>query len=929
MGTIRIETLVPDGPIIAAAAERIADRHRRAGKVDLDRVVVVVPAASAGRRLLQRLIVLCADRQEELRPPRIVTVGGLPELLYPSRRPFADDILQLFVWSAVLREMPVEKLHDLLAAPPRDDDAEGRLDLAASLQTVHRELAGETLSMRNVAERSEVHASEGDRRRWARMAEIQEDYLARLDRLGFWDRQTARRYAIDHGECATDRELILVAAVDLSRSIRRMLEQVAANVTVLRISLAEDADRFDELGCLIESRWARRPLSLSDVTTETVDSPDDQATAAIEFVAEFARSVPRESLSIGMPDEGLWPYLQRRAESCDLPISSAGGTPVRRLPAFRFLESLLDWLATRSFRSLASLVRHPLVYERLCRSLGHTAWLGELDRHQRRHLPASVDTQIGGPDETRVVRAVATLDEWCRELTAGGTKPIGAWCSAWLDTLAEFLGERPLDKDDPADRGTLAVLQSLRDVWRAIEALPEELQPRVDAVRAQRWVLGRIAGERVPPIPDPRALGLEGWLELPWDDATHSIVLSFNEGCVPTAEPDDPLLPNPLRRKLGIMHSGRRYARDAYYLTLLVASRRRLSLVAGRRSATGDPLIPARLWFADEPEAIATRALQVFDRPPLAYLTPEASYESTSPELRGRLPLPDSRRRPEVLTPTDFRSYLACPYRFYLSRICRLSLSDDRADELDGGEFGDLMHDVLKRFGSGDRKHSKDPAQIRERLDALLTDEVSRRFAPRHLPAVDLQVEQLRLRLHDFADHQAAWVEQGWKIESIERTFDGKQLVSGAFEIPVRGRIDRIDLHRDGERRVLLDYKSGDRGASPDEAHRKAGEWVDLQLPMYRWLVADDQAPASAWQLGFIVLGKDRTKNGFKLAEWEPSVLHGAIERAKEIAGRIWKGIYWPPAEVKREEFDDFARILSLPTHDVTPDETTMDEATT
>ena len=75
MGTIRIETLVPDGPIIAAAAERIADRHRRAGKVDLDRVVVVVPAASAGRRLLQRLIVLCADRQEELRPPRIVTVA--------------------------------------------------------------------------------------------------------------------------------------------------------------------------------------------------------------------------------------------------------------------------------------------------------------------------------------------------------------------------------------------------------------------------------------------------------------------------------------------------------------------------------------------------------------------------------------------------------------------------------------------------------------------------------------------------------------------------------------------------------------------------------------------------------------------------------------------------------------------------------------
>ena len=70
-----------------------------------------------------------------------------------------------------------------------------------------------------------------------------EEYLAVLDD------QTARLKAIEFHECQTDRDVVLLGAVDLNVTMRKMLDQVADRVTALIFAPEDWQSRFDEHGC--------------------------------------------------------------------------------------------------------------------------------------------------------------------------------------------------------------------------------------------------------------------------------------------------------------------------------------------------------------------------------------------------------------------------------------------------------------------------------------------------------------------------------------------------------------------------------------------------------------------------------------------------------------------------------------------------------
>ena len=88
------------------------------------------------------------------------------------------------------------------------------------------------------------------------------------------------------------------------------------------------------------------------------------------------------------------------------------------------------------------------------------------------------------------------------------------------------------------------------------------------------------------------------------------------------------------------------------------------------------------------------------------------------------------------------------------------------------------------------------------------------------------------------SDEQAARVSGGWRIEHTEVPQSGER---APFEVDgqpfyLRGRIDRIDVHRDTGDRLIVDYKSSDSGHTPEQVHQRSGAWIDLQLPLYRHL---------------------------------------------------------------------------------------------
>jgi ATP-dependent helicase/DNAse subunit B len=346
----------------------------------------------------------------------------------------------------------------------------------------------------------------------------------------------------------------------------------------------------------------------------------------------------------------------------------------------------------------------------------------------------------------------------------------------------------------------------------------------------------------------------------------------------------------------------------------MLETREDLRVIVGRRNHDGDPLVPSRLLFATNAEDIAQRALQFF-RP----VSDEAGEQQLSAQVLAvssneGLPIP--RPRPlakpiECMSVTSFRDYIACPYRFYLRHILRLREADDRADELDGAAFGSLAHEVLHRFGESPERDSTDAEQIRHTLHDALNQRVTNNFGRDAMAVVHVQVEQLRLRLNTFAEKQAEWAGQGWRIEHTEVPTDRHQhaelRVDGA-SMRLTGRIDRIDVNTRTGERVVFDYKTSDAGKRPEDAHHRRGEWVDLQLPLYRHLVRalGIEGPIG---LGYITLSKGTSRIGFSQAEWSDADLEQADQRAYEIVRAVRNEHFWPPADPAPDFFEEFSAI--------------------
>jgi ATP-dependent helicase/DNAse subunit B len=325
-------------------------------------------------------------------------------------------------------------------------------------------------------------------------------------------------------------------------------------------------------------------------------------------------------------------------------------------------------------------------------------------------------------------------------------------------------------------------------------------------------------------------------------------------------------------------------------------------------------LVPSRLLFAADRETVARRATRFFATPvPLYELPPLAGSLVTHRAAADfPIPLPDPLQEPiDVLRVTAFRDYLACRYRFYLRHVLHLQPVDDAAEELDGGTFGTLLHEVMSDFGNGPCRDSTDPGEIRSFFDESLSDHVRERFGDQPLATVSVQIEQLRQRLRAFAETQAQWANQGWQIELTEtppREQPGASFDVDGQPILLRGRIDRIDIHRETGERMILDYKSSDSGKKPDSVHRRGGEWVDLQLPLYRHL-ARSLGLEGPLGLGYILLPKDVGNVKFEIADWSPEDLNEADAVARDVVRRIRAEDFWPPRDPPPDFSEDLAPI--------------------
>lgn len=892
---------------------------------DLSAYRVVLPTRWSTRRLLARLAETAQSKKVMLLPPEVITIGQLPETLYPRRYPLADEVTSLLAWCAALKFLAysdIEALQSVFPAWQEDRSFSHQLSYAQVLLDFHREIMGAGWDCEQILQEARARdAAFPDTARWQALAALQRLYHHILQGSGYVDLYFAWREAVRSNACHTGKRILLAGLVDIPRLMRQMLRQVAYHLTVLVMAPQDLADHFDELGCLIPQKWQQLPVEIPPKQITVCQQPADQAAAVVDVLCQWADTFSVEEVTIGLPDESILPLVTDSLTRWDIPARYGPGRPVRESPVCVLLHAIQDFLTQPTVRAFATLVRHPAV-ERWLRSKPDMPpdLLTTLDAWIAQRLAYMMD-ENGMKKETGPVKRMWQM-LWERLDPASWQRSHLPQESAEKirGLLLDFFGA----DDDPdgfqQDEETFQVCQSILAALQGWERVPESLRANLPwqgtPLEMLSWLEQNLQNQRIPAEPHGPAVELMGWLDVPWDDAPATIVTSVNEGRIPSHTGSDPFLPTRLREWLGLNDHLRRAARDAYSLSLIVASRSAFHLIAGRQNLEGDPLLPSRFLFSSDDETMIRQVQAAFGLSEAPAKRRPPRWETPTSEGRCLEPPPPSvvPDRWQEIRVTQFRDYLACPYRFYLRHVIGANTVDDDVQELDPAGFGSLAHEVLCRLGRSDLKDSTAADAIAEFLTRQLDRLVKERFAASPLAPLPIQVEQLKARLRAFATFQADHA-QLWEIVATEFTPRQPVLLDvDRDRIRLVGRIDRIDRHRETGEYLILDYKVTDTDdVSPERLHRKtvAGQrvWIDLQLPLYRRL-AGEIIGKSPVQLGYILLPKRLESTGKILADWDDDELDEAEDVARDVVRKIWQGIFWPPSDEAAGKFPDLAPII-------------------
>ena len=868
---------------IDEVVDRLADEIRPdpSGAKSLAHLLVVVPTAQAGRRLRLKL----AERLGAVVPPEI----RLPQQLLSGedfRRETEDE-----------RGRIAGRTDELLAFQEALGE-KGSLDVAAQFSDIRGILGGNALSFADVADKIggilTDETADFEVERWKGFAELEERYFAALAKRGKMDRIAAMKKVIADPPRLDGIEKIVLAYV---------LDPLPAMWQVLETLKVRDGVEVGEI----------LPAPVAEDGDGTVVIPCATAASEAEKVAEiFAAVKPDEALpALCVADAEEFPEIQGALQAKGLKVHDPSRTLLVTSSLGHLVEQIAALVRTRSYNVFSAFIRGGDVRRWLCAELKisseeYVDALNKLDNAQAKLLPEKIDDI--GPKTSGKLRAI--FEHVDVTLRKKGMRQI----------LQSVFKEHILDERDPDAREFAAAAEAVNGLID--ECFSPDLVSNIRTFEHSNNLQMELFARRLKESsyslePDEGDVILtDGWLELPFLDADELVITGFNEGRVPESVVGHAFLPDRLRRGLGLADNESRTKRDREILRLAVACRAEGSVRIFFRAidAKGDVLKPSRLLFdcTDDAELIA-RVKRFYG---VRAGTEEAKAADLPESWRLRLEIPPERKPLEFTSPSSLDLYLRCPFTYCLKKTFG-EKEDDRAEELDPSEFGNLAHDALELWGAGALKDSEDPEAIAAELAAHVDGILGKRFGTSIPAIVALQGESMKRRLAAFAKIQAVRHAEGWRTVAAERKLQVKY-----GRTTVKGRCDRIDFNERTGEWCVVDYKTFD---NPDRAvwrDGKTGEWKSLQLPLYcAMLDADPEFPDAKLERissAYCVLGKtaDTTlftgpMNGAFVAEAEAKV--------RELIDRIERGIFWPPSPKDAWRWDFADWIFNTPEDSVDP----------
>jgi len=873
--------------------------------------------------LRQALAIAAAAHHSGVLAPRIFTPD---QLIAPnSLADVASSADVAAAWTALLQEIQLEAFAAIFPQLPERRDARWATALAQQFSSLQSQLGEHGLDFTDVARTLSHGHIEADR--WAALANLEGAWKQFLAAKNLRSPNAAKLHASEEFQTPEGVTRVLVAGVidPLPLSLR-VLERWTKTLPVAVLSFGEP-ELFDEWGRVREGATDGRALPVGERAGLHVVR---DLKAGAELTASLANgySGAPSTLAIGAIHPKSTRALQVALSANQLEGHDLSGIPLASTGLGLLASLLLELLTDARPVFIAQIFRHP---EFAQFATAKQSWASDpsellraLDDVLNQHLPADLDALLqfarghvsrktSTDDQTSFALvdlegAVRWLVDFTRQMRRRGVP------QSLRSALTAIAGARAFDLSQEHDRERAEELEQLGEILEQFT----EVEHRFPSLGAEAAALVlKNALQHAHRFPTDSAVGwdLQGWLELPYEDAPHLVLLGMNEGAIPETIRGDLFLPNSLRETLGLRSNAARARRDQILLEGHLRARQqhgRVDLIVPRAADQGDPLQPSRLLFACTDQELVPRAKLLF-----AELPPPRSTPARRAAWR-LAPLP--YRAPESFSPSKLKQYLQCPYRYYLRHVLKMEAVETEKHELSAVDFGNLCHYALERLGKDESmREQRDPHALAEYLVAALEAEAAKMLGPVASFALHVQLESARARLRAAAAVEAAERAEGWRIFACEQPW------TLTFEsMVINGRIDRIDHNPLTGAYRLIDYKTTDKGKPPEEAHwvryrdtekhvlpesiftmeDRLWRWLDLQLPLY--LISMREKFGTHVSAGYFVLPKTKESTAIRL--WEqltPDHLLHAEATTKAIGRAVAQGRFWPPAEkVSNDDFE-------------------------
>ena len=868
---------------LRAAAERlvteVSGESGDSGPIDLRDRLVVLPGSRAARLLLRQLTQISHDRGVGLLPPEIETPGQLEPQLIDRELPRITPEEERLSWLMTLQAASLPQKELLGIEETTSGNASGLLKVGQLLSNTVRQLKQEGSNPGAAAHCMAPRDTEAAKR----LLVVEELENFRLELLRNWGVHPGGFSQASPRE--VHRKVILIGILELPSTTRAWLEE-HCRCQIWIDAESEDHHLYDDWGRPISEMWSQLELADS-IPMIVADQPADLTLAVVQHISDQTSIEKMEDVSLGLLDEDLTPWLTEGLRRHGMGIHPAAGKPHSLTSTGRLVEGIRRVVAGGSFSAFSALARHPLVLKLLPMRTDHKGAeievLKDLDRWSTERQPDQAEDPNAPP-------ALLHLQEQLSPLMSDDDL-LHQRIDQYLQVLGNLVGT---DADGfpliPEGEGDLLIetLEKLRECGPQTEL-------HLAADNFVSLVCALTMDSLIPEENDPSSIQGLGWLELAMDEAPHLILTGISEGKLSGSLTSDPLIPESLRRELGIPGYEERVARDTHLLRSLVDGRRHTIVALSARDSQGNPQLPSRLLLRGE---AGVQRLRDFLQPEKRVLLKEQITQPAEEFADLGPPRSIDAPTPEKISVTGFARWIADPVLFQLERTLKCSECHDRDLQLSPMAFGNMVHWVLETYGKTEAlRDLKDRDAILEAVDSLLDQYCRKKLAQHPRAAVLVQVEQARARLEIWATQQTTLRFQGWKIMATEIALDPEhcRLTVPEGSIGVSGRIDRIDRNeKTGEWRIL-DYKTSEQGPSPEKDHgRRPGretEWKKLQLPLYRHfastLVLEGvQLPADP-EVGFFNLPGTTSARSVQIAAWTDDDFDDAIARAHEIASEI------------------------------------------